>query len=46
MLSLIAKCLKMAMSKFVRLGLLKELRPELPKVRPIGVAKAFGLYNW
>src|SRR5271157_4512811 len=29
--------------KFVRAGLLTELRPELPKVRPRGAAKAAGL---
>src|ERR1700757_2093795 len=46
MFSLIAKCLNIAMSKFVRLGLRSELRPASPKVSPIGVVNALGLYNW
>src|SRR5579864_8047068 len=45
-LSLMAKCLKRAMSKFVRLGLRKKLRPTSPNVRPVGATKALGLYQY
>src|SRR5229473_9497 len=44
-LSLMAKCLNSAMSKFVRRGLRSLFLPELPKVSPVGTAKAAGLYH-
>src|SRR5882757_10087124 len=37
------KCLKRDILKFVRVGFLRKLRPELPKVRPRGAVNAPGL---
>src|SRR3974390_1193809 len=45
MLSLMGKRLYNAISKFVLRGFRRTLRPEFPKVRPIGVANAAGLYH-
>src|SRR6266849_5556151 len=43
--SLIAKRLNKLISKLVRRGLVRELRPELPNVSPCGAANASGLYS-
>src|SRR5579864_918240 len=44
-LSLIAKCLKIPMSKVSREGLRMSFRPAFPKVSPVGRAKAPGLMS-
>jgi len=41
--SLILNCFSRERSKLVRCGLLRRLRPALPKVNPRGAAKAQGL---
>ncbi len=43
MLSLMAKCLNNAISKFTRPGLRSEFLPVSPKVSPVGNANADGL---
>src|ERR1700693_6045299 len=45
MLSVMAKCLNSAISKFVRLGFVRKFLGISPNVSPLGAAKAEGLYR-
>src|ERR1700730_14445678 len=45
MLSVMAKCLNSAISKFVRRGFVRKFLGMSPKVSPLGAAKADGLYS-